>query len=176
MTTGHVFIATSLDGYIARADGGLDWLELSGSEAEDHGYQDFIAQVDGIIMGRGTFEKVTTFDEWPYKIPVHVLSASLPANTPAPAANVTFSHETPVEALMTCQNMGWKRAYIDGGKIIQAFLQAGLIDDVIITRIPVLLGSGKPLFGQIDADIRLKHQQTRHFPSGLVQSCYQIIK
>lgn len=176
MTTGHVFIATSLDGFIARSNDDLDWLELPSSEGEDHGYSDFIEKIDGIIMGRGTFEKVKTFGVWPYKVPVRVLSSSLPNTTHPPAENVTFSRETPEDAMKTCQRMGWKRAYIDGGKIIQSFLKAGLIDDLVLSRIPVLLGGGKSLFGQLPSDVHLKHQQTRDFPSGLVQSTYQVIK
>ena len=176
MTTGHVFIATSLDGYIARINDDLDWLVLPGSEEEDHGYNDFIGTMDGILMGRGTFEKVSTFGDWPYKIPVRVLSSTLPADTRAPAGNVTFGDETPVEAMRRCQEMGWRRAYIDGGKVIQAFLRAGLVDDMILSRLPVLLGAGKPLFGPLRGDIRLKHTQSRAFPSGLVQSRYQVIK
>ena len=176
MITGHVFIATSLDGFIARANDDLDWLEIPGIDGENHGYDDFIDRVDGIIMGRGSYEKVRTFGIWPYKLPVHVLSSSLPTDTPAPADNVTFGRETPEGAMQACHKKGWRRAYIDGGKVIQSFLRAGLIEDMIISRIPILLGSGKPLFGHLDTDIRLKHQWSRDFPSGLTQSSFQVIK
>lgn len=176
MTTGHVFIATSLDGYIARRNDDLDWLTLPGSEGEDHGYDEFIADVDGIIMGRGTFEKVRSFADWPYTVPVHVLSKSLCVNAPKLDDNVTFGSETPQEAMQLCQSMGWKRAYIDGGQVIQAFLKAGLIDDLVISRVPVLLGGGKPLFGALEADIQLRHVWSRDFPSGLTQSSYQVVK
>lgn len=176
MTTGHVFIATSIDGYIARVNDDLDWLELPNSEGEDHGYNDFISGVDGMVMGRGTYGKVKSFGQWPYKVPVHVLSSSLALETSAPADNVTFGQETPEEAMQRCQKRGWKRVYIDGGKIIQSFLRARLVEDLILSRIPVLLGEGKPLFGALENDIRLKHLWSRDFPSGLTQSSYQVIK
>lgn len=176
MTTGHVFIATSLDGYIARSDDALDWLQLPQSEGEDHGYDDFIGKVDGIIMGRGTFEKIQSFESWPYSVPVHVLSSSLTSETAGSEHDVTVQNGTPSEAMEKCEMIGWRKAYIDGGQVIQAFLDAGLIEDLIISRIPILLGVGKPLFGVLRRDIRLKHQWTRDFPSGLVQSSYRVEK
>ena len=174
MTTGHVFIAASVDGYIARPDDDIDWLAVPGSEDEDHGYDDFISGIDGILMGRGTYQKVKSFGEWPYPVPVHVLSATLSAKDLEPGSDVTLGRETPEDAMRMCRNRGWRRVYVDGGRIIQAFLAARLIEDLVLTRIPVLLGKGKPLFGATHGDIRLKHLWSRDFPSGLTQSKYQI--
>ena len=178
MLTGHVFIATSLDGYIARRDGEIDWLmnRNSQGEGEDHGYYSFMADVDGIIMGRGTYEKVLTFPKWPYAGKVVVLTRSLfEADLPQKLrGRVSFSSEEPVALFQRLFSEGWGRAYVDGGKVIQSFLRAGLIEDMVITKIPVLIGAGLPLFGIVDTDILLKHVKTNSFPSGLVQSKYAV--
>jgi dihydrofolate reductase len=168
-----VFIATSLDGFIARQDGALDWLPADGGEP--HGYTEFMATVDAIVIGRKTFETVLTFDEWPYgKKPVVVLS-SRPADLAAPAGAVCdMMAGTPHEVVARLSQRGMKHLYIDGGVTIQRFLEAGLIQRLIITRIPVLLGSGIPLFGPVSRDIRLEHVATRSYPSGMVQSEYLI--
>ncbi|WP_315921170.1 dihydrofolate reductase family protein [Mesorhizobium sp. SP-1A] len=176
MTTAHVFIAASLDGYIACKDGNIDWLSLPGGETEDHGYNDFFSTIDGIIMGRGTYDVVSTFGDWPFEKPTIVLTSSL-KNEDLPAnqkGKVRFLIANPAEALKVVGDDGWKRAYIDGGKVIQSFLQVGLIEDMIISRIPILLGEGLPLFGFLDSSIPLKHLNTRSFASGLVQSKYAI--
>lgn len=176
MTTGHIFIATSIDGFIARENDDLDWLDLPDSDGENHGYDAFISQMDGIIMGRGTFEKVKTFGAWPYEVPVLVLSRTLAGKETLPVDNVAFHDASPEETIQICKDMGWKKAYIDGGQIIQSFLKAGLVEDMILSRIPVLLGAGKPLFGTLDDDIRLIHLYSQSFPSGLVQSSYRIAR
>ena len=157
MVTTHVFIAVSLDGYIARQDDDIDWLLQRDDPTEDHGYAAFIADKDWIVMGRGSYEKALTFDQWPYDRPVLVLSRQLTA-TAVPEAlkdKVQFSSRTPGEVLadLTVQNA--HRVYIDGGKVIQSFLREGLVADMIITTVPVLLGSGKPLFGSLTRDIDL---------------------
>ena len=168
-----VFIATSLDGFIARQDGALDWLPAGGGEP--HGYDEFIASVDTIVIGRKTFETVLTFADWPYgKKPVVVLS-SKPADLVAPAGAVCeMMSGTPHEIVARLNQRGLKHLYIDGGVTIQRFLEAALIQRLIITRIPVLLGSGIPLFGFVSRDVRLEHVATRSYPSGLVQSEYLI--
>jgi dihydrofolate reductase len=168
-----VFIATSLDGFIARENGALDWLPPNGGEP--HGYIEFMATVDALVIGRKTFETVLTFDDWPYgEKPVVVLS-SRPADLVAPANAVCeMMAGSPREVVARLAERGMKHLYIDGGVTIQRFLEAGLIQRVIITRIPVLLGSGIPLFGSLSRDIRLEHVATRSYPSGLVQSEYVI--
>lgn len=176
MPSAHVFIATSLDGYIARKNDDIDWLTGFSALGEDHGYNTHIAAMDGIIMGRGTYEKVATFDQWYYEKPVLVLSHSLdPASVPDHLKDkVEFVSATPAEAMNIAASRGWNRIYADGGKLIQSFLRAGFIEDMIISRIPILLGDGIPLFGPQDQDIALEHIETKSFPSGLVQSHYRV--
>jgi dihydrofolate reductase len=166
-----VFIATSLDGFIARRDGGLDWLPQDGGEP--HGYDEFIATVDAIVIGRKTFETVLTFDGWPYgSKPVIVLSSAPAALKPPKGAVCDFMGGSPSEVVERLRARGLTHLYVDGGITIQRFLAAGLIQRLVITRIPVLLGDGIPLFGPLRQDVRLQHVSTRVFPSGMVQSEY----
>lgn len=176
MITGHVFIATSLDGFIARKDGDIQWLLSRDDPSENHGYDDFIANIDGIIMGRGSYEKVRTFDAWPYNRPVVVLSQQLrSALVPEELkGRVRFSDLSPRAAMAMLAKEGWRRVYIDGGQIIQSFLREGLIADIVITHIPVLIGEGRPLFGALGRDVSLTHIETKTFASGLVQSHYGV--
>ena len=165
-----VFIATSLDGFIARPDGGLDWLPAS---PEPHGYDEFMATVDALLVGRKTYETVLGFGGWVYGTkPVFVLSMSplAPAPKEAVVAHLSGEPETIVAQLIS---RGLAHIYLDGGVTIQRFLRAGLVDRMIITRIPVLLGNGIPLFGTTAGDIHFTHVSTRSYPSGLVQSEYQ---
>lgn len=176
MITGHAFIATSLDGFIAREDGGIDWLLSRDAPDEDHGYRDFIRDIDGIVMGRGSFETVSRMDEWPYDRPVVVLSRTLAASPVPPAleGRVRFSALSPAAAMEMLAQEGWRRVYVDGGQVLQSFLREGLIADMVITQVPVLIGTGRRLFGVTGSDIALTHAGTRTFPSGLVQSRYRI--
>jgi dihydrofolate reductase len=176
MISGHVFIATSLDGFIARVDGSIDWLLNRDHANEDHGYDTFIAGMDGLVMGRGTFEAVAGFDPWPYDKPVLVLSHTL-ATTSVPASLqgcVRFSNLAPRAAMQRLESEGWRRVYVDGGRVVQSFLREGLIADMVVTRVPVILGTGRPLFGATGGDIALTHVETTAFPSGLVQSRYRV--
>ncbi|WP_426811386.1 dihydrofolate reductase family protein [Pseudomonas sp. WOUb67] len=177
MTTAHAFIATSLDGFIARPNGDVNWLMERDDPSEDHGYGDFIANIDMIVMGRGTYEKVLEMGPWPYDRPVLVMSTKL-SETPVPEAlmgKVNFTSAQPVELMLELAAQGVGRVYVDGGKVVQAFLRAGLICDLVITVAPVLLGQGRPLFGAIEADVDLKFVSSRSFPSGLVQSNYRVV-
>jgi dihydrofolate reductase len=168
-----VFIATSLDGFIARQDGALDWLPADGGEP--HGYTEFMATVDALVIGRKTFETVLTFDGWPYgRKPVVVLSTTLSELIVPDGAVCEVMAGTPREIVSRLSQRGMKHLYIDGGVTIQGFVEAGLIQHLTITRIPVLLGSGIPLFGPLSHDIRLEHVATRSYPSGMVQSEYLI--
>jgi dihydrofolate reductase len=176
MITGHVFIATSLDGFIARRDGKIDWLLSRDHPDEDHGYQDFIKDIDGLVMGRGCFEGVAAFESWPYDKPVVVLSKTL-ASSPVPdhlTGRVRFVDMTPKAAMEMLAKEGWRRVYVDGGQIVQSFLRESLIADMVVTQVPVLIGEGRPLFGPTGSDIPLTHVTTKAFPSGLVQSFYRI--
>ncbi len=170
------FIAASLDGFIARTDGDIDWLGNPGGDAEDYGHRQFLATVDTLVMGRHTYEKVLTFGGWPYEGKSVVVLSTHPVQIPqdiAPSAQVMSGH--PAELVVKLAERGAKHLYVDGGKTIQRFLSAGLIQQMIITRIPILLGQGIPLFGPLERDIRLSHIITRSFPNGLVQSTYQVI-
>ncbi len=176
MTTGHVFIATSLDGFIARPDGDIDWLHEIDAAGEDHGYDAMMESVDGLIMGRKTFEKVLTFQDWPYTKPVFVLSRTLDADA-IPATLREFIKVTTAEpqVLMAELNQkGWHSVYVDGGQTIQSFLRNGLIDTLRIARLPRLIGRGVPLFGMLETDVFLEHVETRSFSSGLVSSLYRV--
>ncbi len=177
MITGHVFIAASLDGYVARRDGGLDWLMKQNTEGEDHGYDAFMASVDGLVMGRGSFETVLSFDEWPYEKPVVVMSQRLTDDDVPDAlkARVRLSDLSPADLMRQLEGEGWERVYVDGGKVVQSFLRAGLIADILLTRIPILIGDGRPLFGGLEGDIDLEHIGTRAYPSGLVRSEYRVL-
>lgn len=175
-TTGHVFIATSLDGYIAGPDGDLGWLAPYASNGENSGYEAFIASVDGLLMGRRTYQKVLSFGAWPYNKPVLVLSRSLTATDIRSdvRTKVEVTDCTPSQVMTDVSARGWRRAYVDGGAVVSAFLGAGLIQDIVITRVPIVLGSGVPLFTGLNRSIRLRHSGTLAFPSGLVQSRYEL--
>jgi dihydrofolate reductase len=168
-----VFIGVSVDGFIARANDELDFLPPGGGEP--HGYDEFMAGVDAIVVGRRTFEKVLTMGPWPYgKKRVVVLSSRL-VNLKAVSDGVVEQMAgSPDEIVAKLAAGGVNHAYIDGGITIQRFLRAGLIQRLIITRVPVLIGDGIPLFGTLPRDIRLQHVATRHYPSGLVQSEYRV--
>lgn len=168
-----VYIATSLDGFIARANGDLDWLPTDSSAgAEDYGYKAFTDTVDFIVMGRHTYEKVLTFGEWPYKQPVVILSSRPLEISPTLTGLVENMCCSPRDVVARLGGRGARHLYVDGGLTVQRFLADGLIDRIIVTRIPILLGSGIPLFGALPADIRLTHVATRSYPNGLVQSEY----
>ncbi|HEX6496660.1 MAG TPA: dihydrofolate reductase family protein [Acidobacteriaceae bacterium] len=168
-----VFVGTSLDGFIARRDGTFDFLPPDGGEA--HGYDDFIASVDTIVMGRNTFETVLTLGPWPYKNKRVVVLSSRSLDSPsAGGASVEPMAGPPDQIVTQLAASGSRHIYVDGGITIQQFLRAGLIQRLIITRVPVLIGEGIPLFGSLPHDVRLRHIATRDYPSGLVTSEYHV--
>lgn len=169
-----VFVGVSVDGFMARRDGRFDFLPAGGGE--EHGYSAFIASIDAVVMGRGTFDVVRDFDPWPFRQPVIVLTtracdARLPAN-----AAIEFMAGEPAEVVARLAARGMKHLYVDGGVTIQRFLNAGLIDHATITRVPVIIGDGIPLFGSTRRDIRLRHVETRTYGSGLVTTEYDIVR
>ena len=169
-----VFIGTSVDGFIARLNGDLDFLPPGGGEP--HGYNEFIATVDALVIGRKTFEVVLAFPEWPYgNKKVIVLSSGTLDFSRVQGGFVEQMSGPPQEIVSKLSARGFSHLYIDGGITIQRFLRAGSIQRLIITRVPVLIGEGIPLFGALPADIKLQHIQTRHFASGLVQTEYAIL-
>jgi dihydrofolate reductase len=171
--TVSVFVGTSLDGFIARSNDDLDWLPAGGGEP--HGYDELIASVDALVIGRKTFEKALTFDPWPYADKRVVVLSSRPVDLSAAKGGVVEQMAgAPAEIVSQLAASGAQHLYVDGGITIQRFLQAGLIQRLVITRVPVLIGEGIPLFGALPHDVRLRHVATRHYSSGLVQSEYHI--
>jgi len=168
-----VFIGTSLDGFIARADGSIDWLPTGGGE--EHGYEAFIASVDALVIGRKTYETVLGFDAWPYGDKAVFVLSTRPLAAAPRGAKVERMSGPPAEIARQLEARGVQHAYVDGGVTIQGFLRAGLIQRLIITRVPVLIGEGTPLFGPLPGDVALQHIATRHYQSGLVQSEYVIV-
>ncbi len=172
-----VFIATSLDGFIARKDGALDWLPGSDGQTggEDYGFGAFFESVDTLVIGRKTYDLVLTFPEWPYKGKrVVVLSSRYPATLTPLGENLSGASAAPHDLLRQLALEGARHIYVDGGKTIQGFLAAGLIQEMTLTRVPVLLGEGIPLFGPLARDLALHHLETRSFDNGLVQSRYRV--
>lgn len=183
-TRAAVFIATSLDGFIARADGAIDWLPTGDPQHpdEDFGYAAFMASIDVLVMGRKTFQTVLGFgsqwpQDWPYgNKPVVVLSTRLhDEDIPTGLRPHVEVHPGPVPALLQMLGQrGHAKAYVDGGQTIQAFLREDAVDELTLTRVPVLLGQGIPLFGSLPMDRHLRHLETRSFANGLVQSRYRV--
>jgi dihydrofolate reductase len=168
-----VFIGTSVDGFIARPSGALDFLPPGGGEP--HGYDEFITSVDALVIGRKTFETVLGFPVWPYADKrVIVLSSRLLDFSGVRGGRVEQMSGPPAEILSRLEVGGVRHLYVDGGATIQRFLRAGLVNRLIITRVPVLIGEGIPLFGALDGDIPLRHIATEQYPSGLVKSEYQV--
>ena len=165
-----VFIASSLDGYIATTDDSLDWLDAAAAHGEDYGFDDFIGSVDALAMGRGTYNYITHIDPLPFEDrPVYVFTHRPPPVRPG----VTFWQPTPREALAHWTAQGHRRVYVDGGNLIASFLAEDLIDDLLITTAPVLLGSGRPLFPPIARTTELELVDVTVFPSGMVNRKYR---
>ncbi len=170
-----VFIATSLDGYIADRNDGLDWLHLiPNPDNLDLGWSDFMDRVDAIVMGRKTFEKVCTFDcDWPYSKPVFVLSNTL-TSLPDDCEGKAELIEGPLSGVVKAVHQkGHSRLYIDGGATVQSFLKEDLIDEMIITVIPVLLGGGASLFGELPEPMEFEHVNTEVLLGAMVQNHYR---
>ena len=172
----YIYIATSLDGYIASEDGGLEWLtEFPNPTNSDYGFNDFMQRVDALVMGRNTYEKVLSFGQWPYTKKVFVLSNNL-KEIPEELADKVEIISGDIKAVTADLNKkGYVNLYIDGGKVIQSFLKEGLIDEMIITRIPILLGAGIPLFGKLDKPVQFDQVETEILDDLLVKSHYKII-
>jgi dihydrofolate reductase len=168
-----VFIGASLDGFIARPNGALDFLPEGGGEP--HGYNEFMATVDTIVIGRKTFETVLTMTPWPYGDKRVIVLSSKPIDLTAAQGKVEQLSGSPEEIIEKLTATGAKHLYIDGGITIQNFLRAGLIQRLTITRVPVLIGEGIPLFSALPKDIHLRHLATRHYKSGLVSSDYEVL-
>jgi dihydrofolate reductase len=168
-----VFIGTSVDGFIARRNGAFDFLPEGGGEP--HGYNEFMATIDALVIGRNTFETVLPMKPWPYGDKRVVVLSSHPIDfSRVVGGKVEQMSGSPSEIVAQLAATGAHHLYIDGGVTIQRFLRAGLIQRLIITRVPVLIGEGIPLFSTLPHDIHLRHISSKSYPSGLVSSEYQI--
>lgn len=175
--TFSVFIATSLDGYIARLNGKLDWLNsaVPANSKEDYGYHQYMAKIDCIVIGRRSFEKVVSFPQWPYQGKrVIVLSKTLTQVPDDFEDKVTLFNSSIEQLVVELQNIKVRHVYVDGGLTIQSFIRAGLLNELTITHVPVLIGKGLPLFADVAKDVKLKLLHSRHFNSGFVQSHYLV--
>ncbi len=165
-----VFLAVSLDGYLAREDGSLDWLSLVQTDpAEDTGYQAFMASVDTLLVGRHTYQTALTIDPWPYAGKRVVVLTSQP---PVARRGETFSHGPLPAVVQQLGEEGVNRIYLDGGATIRQGIQAGIVTDITLSWVPLLLGSGIPLFEKGLPETRWRLQSSRAFPSGLLQATY----
>lgn len=175
MSQNKVFIATSIDGFIADKDGGIEWLHsVPNPDGDDMGYADFMNEVDALVMGRNTFETICSFDiDWPYDKPVFVLSNQLSEIPKNYAGKAFLIKGTLTDILKEIRSKELQNLYIDGGTTIQSFLKEGLIDSMIITQIPVLLGGGTRLFGDLDRPQEFTCVETKHFLECVVQSRFE---
>lgn len=168
-----VYIAASIDGFIAREDGNIDWLiEIPNPDETDYGFSEFIENIDGIVMGRKTFDVVCTFSEWPYTKPVFVLSNTLTELPSGMKDKAEIMKGDLKKILSDLTDKGIRNIYVDGGITIQNFLKEDLIDEITITRIPVLLGSGIPLFTAMNLELKFDHAETVVYNNMLVKSRY----
>jgi len=169
-----VFVGKSLDGFIERRNGDFDFLTEGGGEP--HGYDEFMSSVDVLVIGRNTFEKVRTFAKWPYaEKRVVVLSSRAIDVSNVGGVDIERMSGAPAEITARLAASGASHAYIDGGITVQSFIRARLIQLLIVTRVPVLIGQGIPLFGSLPHDVRLRHVLTKTYPSGLVTSEYEVL-
>jgi dihydrofolate reductase len=171
-----VYIATSIDGFIAKKDGNIDWLhDIPNPEGSDFGFNDFMENIDALVMGRNTFEVVLKFSEWYYSKPVFVLSNTLQSIPERLTGKAEIIKGEPEAIVKSLHSKNYKNLYIDGGKTIQSFLSQGLIDEIIITKIPLLLGEGIPLFGILSDVQKFKHVKTEVYNNSLVKTHYKKI-
>jgi dihydrofolate reductase len=168
-----VYIGTSLDGFIARKDGDIEWLNQFANNEAVSAYNEFISRIDAIVIGRGTFEKILTFPSWPYNKKAFLLSTSIKKVPDELKEKIAIISMKPAEVLSYLSGLEFSSIYIDGGKVIQDFLKEDLIDELIISRVPVLIGNGIPLFGQLTKDLQFSHVRTEVQSNGLVRSYYE---
>jgi dihydrofolate reductase len=175
MTSYHAFLGCSLDGFIAGPRGELDWLLPFDEKIGDSGYDEFFASIDAMAMGRASYEGIRNSDPEFYRdTPVHVLSETLPPGPmPAMGRSAVTVHSGIRELREALASAGTRRVYVDGGRTVQAFLSAGLLSDIVITRVPVLIGEGIPMFGPVPAPVHAELVDSRVLGAGAVQSFYR---
>jgi dihydrofolate reductase len=174
-----IFVATSVDGFIAREDGDVSWLESFDSmgDGEDGGFANFFSQIDLMVVGRATFEKVMSFDTWLYgEKPIWVVSRTLSSLPEGFNGNVKIINASPSEILQSAQTQGFQHIYLDGGKLIQSFLKEELADELTITRVPILLGKGIPLFGLLEKELRLELIKVTSWQNGFIGEKYRCLR
>jgi dihydrofolate reductase len=173
-----VFIAASLDGFIARSNGDISWLDTAAPAiaGEDYGFADFFSSVDTLVMGRKTYETVLGFAEWPYAnkhvVVLSHASISIPSHL---TGGIEWMSGSPLDVAQLLETSGARRVYVDGGQTIQGFLASGLINELTVTTIPILLGAGIPLFGPLDRDVSLQLLTSHTYPNGCVQTKYKVV-
>lgn len=167
-----VFVGTSVDGFIARPNGEFDFLDPEGNEP--HGFEEFYASVDTLVIGRNTFETVRAFPEWPYKDRRVVVLSGQPIDLSSVRGRVEQMAGDPAQIAAKLAASGSHHVYVDGGITIQRFLRAGLVNRLIVTRVPKLIGDGIPLFGAVPHDIHLQLVRVQQYPGGLVQTEYRL--
>jgi len=168
-----VYIATSIDGYIAKTDGGIDWLnEIPNPDGNDYGFFEFMKRIDGILMGRSTYEIVMDYEKWFYPKPVYVLSNTWTELPGKWAHKAQLVKGDVIAAVKSLNQQGVNNLYVDGGKTIQSLLAADMIDEMIITRVPIVLGTGIPLFTPDLPELKFEHTGTETYFGGLVKSSY----
>lgn len=174
-----VYVAASLDGYIARSDGSIDWLDIAGPAEAERSMSDFVellANVDCLVVGRKTFDMVKRFCPWPYgALPVVVLSTTLGEAPQIEGANIRIRSAQPTDLLRELEGEGLTRIYIDGGVTIHGFLREGLVERITVATVPILLGTGRPLFPEIGFVTNLKLESSVVLESGIVKSAYRCL-
>ena len=170
----YVYIAQSLDGYIADENSNIDWLnDIPNPENSDFGFAEFMSKIDAIVMGRNTFEKVHSFGMWPYTKSVYVISSSLHKLPKEYSGKAKILDLEPSQIINVLREKGLINLYVDGGSLIQSFLSEDLIDDLIITTIPILLGGGIPLFGKLNNALKFNFYKSEVLNNSLVKSYYR---
>ncbi|HYB79475.1 MAG TPA: dihydrofolate reductase family protein [Thermoplasmata archaeon] len=173
-----VFVGASVDGFIARENGSLDFLMMG--ENLDNGFEAFVATIDAQVIGRKTFDWARGWlrghpGQWPFEKPLFVLTRHPQRLSIPNGVTCEVLNGTPQQVVSHLGRRGFRHLYVDGGKTIQGFLRAGRVDRLIVTRVPVLIGEGIPLFGALPHDVRLKHIRTKVYRKGLVQTEYRVL-
>ena len=176
-----VYIGISLDGFIARENGDIGWLDKANQKVtpgEDFGFHKFIESVDLIVMGRRTFEQVASFDTWPYRDKKLIVLSSKKIEIPQKLKKTVTTSNTlfPNKLIKELSDQSVDHIYVDGGIVIQEFLLARLVDEITVTIVPILIGKGKSFSGLLSEDLYLHHLKTTVYDFGFVQSKYKINK
>lgn len=179
------YIATSVDGFIATKEGGVDWLHTAGNGKEltgehaDMGFSAYLSSVDCMIMGRKCMETISamklTPEQWPYgNLRIITLSNTLKVAPENMQAKIEIFSGDLNDLVMSLHQEGYKHAYIDGGTTIQAFINLKLINEITVTKAPILLGEGIPLFGKTEHPIKLEKAESLAFENDFVQLKYKL--